>query len=225
MTTITAKLNPEIPADSLAMPDSLRVAFLERGRKPMFDLPLDSARIIDGAFATFGAGGTPAGAVKLGDQWLLIEAGTAPLSIERSAAFLSRADGGAKLAGAMVTAPTGSGGLAWLVDRRIPTWLAAGARPYADAVLRGWNKRGASFTALPPAGWVRVGSDSLRVETVDLPDFPSTTVLYSPTLRWAYAWAGASPVGAQFLTALIRDRGWTVERLGTAREIAGRPTR
>jgi hypothetical protein len=225
MTTVGMKVNPEIPADSLTMPDSLRAGFLARSRKPMFDLPLDSAKIIDRAFASFATNGTPAGAVKLGGAWLLVEAGTAPLSIERSAAYLERADAEARLAGAVVTAPTGSGGLAWLVDRKIPTWVGSGARPYVDAVLRGWNRSGATLGKLGDGTWLRVGRDSLRVETIDFPDYPATTVLYSPTLRWAYAWPAASPVGAERLTQIIKTRGWTVDRIGGAREIAGPASR
>ena len=109
MTTLTAKVNPAIPADSFAIADSLRASFLATARRPMFDLPMDSARIVDGAFATFGAPGTPAGAVKVGGRWLLIEAGTASLTAERSVAFLRRGDSSAALGGALITAPSGAG--------------------------------------------------------------------------------------------------------------------
>jgi hypothetical protein len=169
MTTISLVVNPPIPSDSLTMPDSLRTRFLAGGRKPMFDLPLDSAKVIDGSFASFAANGTPAGAVRLGGRWVMIEAGTAPLTIERSAAFLEKAGGEAKLGGALLTAPSGGGGVAWLVDRSIPTWIAPANRAYTEAALRGWGRKSAGLTALPPSGWVRVGTDSLRVETIDLP--------------------------------------------------------
>jgi hypothetical protein len=227
MTTIGMTVNPDIPADSLVMPDSLRAGFLARSRKPMFDLPLDSAKIVESSFASFATNGTPVGAVKLGGAWLLIEAGTAPLSIERSAAYLESADAGAPLAGAVVTAPTGSGGLAWLVDRKLATWIGPAARPYAEAVLRGWNRTGAgtSLGRIAAGAWLRVGRDSLRAEAVDFPDFPGTIVLYSPTLRWAYAWPASSPVGAERLGRVIKERGWTVERIGGAREIATRVPR
>src|SRR5689334_11815344 len=88
MTTISVALNPAIPADSFAITDSLREAFLATGRRPMFDLPMDSARIVEGAFALFGAPGTPTGAIKIGGRWLFVDGGTAPLTIERSADFL-----------------------------------------------------------------------------------------------------------------------------------------
>jgi hypothetical protein len=222
MTTIGMKLNPVIPADSFAISDSLRAAYLATARRPMFDLPVDTAKIVDGAFAVFGTGGTPAGAVKVGGRWLFIEAGTAPLSIERSAAFLRRAEPSAEVAGALVTAPVGAGGLAWLAERATPTWVAASARPQADAALRGWKRSNVRLQTINADRWIRVGSDSLRVESIDAPDYPGMLVVYVPSLRWAYAW---HPGAAQmdYVLAHVRRRGWAVDRVGSTRAFVGAP--
>jgi hypothetical protein len=220
MTTVSVQINPQIPADSFAVADSLRAAFLAQHNRAMYDLPVDSAKIVDGRFATFGAWGTPSGAVKLGTSWLLLEAGTAPLSIERSAGFLAKADAGSSLGGALVTAPIGQGGLAWLADRGVATWVPAGVRAYASEVLRGWKKSDRT-KPVPADRWLRLGGDSARVETIDVPDYPRTTVLYVPSLRWVYAWAAASPVVLERVAAYARSRGWAVDRVGSARSFVG----
>ena len=222
MTTISVAVNPPIPAESLVVTDSLRAAFLAASRKPMFDLPMDSARILEQAFAVFGAPGTPTGAVKVGGRWLLVEAGTAPLSIERSVAFLRRTDPGAAIAGALITAPTGAGGVAWLSREGVTTWVTSSARPFTAAALRGWSASTATIRPVTQNAWIRVGSDSVRVETIDLPDFPGTSLLYVPTLRWAYAFP-AGPVQMAYLIDRVRQRGWRVDRIGSVRNYVGTP--
>jgi len=222
MTTISVAVNPAIPAESLTVNDSLRTAFLAASRKPMFDLPLDSARIVDGGFATFGAPGTPTGAVKVGGRWLLIEAGTAPLSIERSVAFLRRADSSAAIAGALITAPTGAGGVAWLARERIATWVTGSARPFTAAALRGWSAPTASVRSVTANAWIPLGTDSVRVETIDLPDFPGTSLVYVPALRWVYAFP-AGPVQLDYIVDRVRQRGWRVDRIGSVRSFIGTP--
>jgi len=222
MTTISVAVNPSIPAESLAVADSMRAAFLATSRKPMFDLPLDSARIVDQGFALFGAPGTPAGAVKVGGRWLFVEAGTAPLSIERSAAFLRRVEPAAAIAGALITAPTGSGGVAWLTRQSLTTWVTTSARPFADASLRGWSAPTATVRLVTPNSWTRVGTDSVRVESIDLPDFPGGSLVYVPSLRWVYAYA-AGPVQMDYVIERVRQRGWRVDRIGSVRNFVGTP--
>ena len=222
MTTISVAVNPSIPAESLAVTDSLRTAFLAASRKPMFDLPMDSARILDQAFAVFGAPGTPTGAVKVGGRWLLVEAGTAPLSIERSVAFLRRTDPAAALAGALITAPTGAGGVAWLWREHLTTWVTSSAQPFTAAALRGWSAPTATVRPVTQRSWIRVGTDSAWVETIDLPDFPGTALVYVPTLRWAYAFP-AGPVQMDYIVDRVRQRGWRVDKIGSVRNFVGVP--
>jgi hypothetical protein len=220
MTTLSIAVNPSIPAESLVIADSLRSAFLAASRKPMFDLPMDSARIIDGSFAVFGTPGTPLGAVKLGGRWLFLEAGTAPLSIERSAAFLRRTTPDVAIGGALITAPTGAGGVAWLAREKIMAWVTSPALPFTKAVLRGWPVPTSGVREVTKDAWIRVGTDSMRVETIDLPDFPGTSLVYVPTLRWAYVFP-AGPVQMDYVVAHVRQRGWHVDRIGSVRSFVG----
>ena len=231
MTAIGIAINPAIPAESLSVSSALRAAFssdtahdafIAFGRRPMFDLPLDSARIADESFALFNTNGAPTGAIKLGGRWVLFEAGVAPLSTTRSLEFLRERGGGAPLGGTLVTAPTAIGGVAWLASQRAPVWVADAARPYVEAVLRGWKQRAATIENVSGGRWIHVGNDSLRIETIDLPDFPSTTVVYVPSLRWAYAW----PAGAaqrDFVAAFVRSKRWSVDRLASGFAFYGDP--
>jgi hypothetical protein len=220
MTVLAAQLNPPAMPDSFVVSDSLRAAYLATATRPMHDLPLDSARVVDRRFASFGAFGTPAGAVKLGNAWVLLEGGQAPLSVERSAAWLARADAGSTLAAALVTMPaTGSGGAAWLVSHEVPVHVAPGAEPFVRAVLRGNATPVAGLTPVTRGRWLRVSGDSLRLEPIDLPDAPGTLVAYVPSLEWVYSASAASPLHLDLILARARERGWRVSRFGSLRGV------
>ncbi|MEO7997344.1 MAG: hypothetical protein ABI852_07860, partial [Gemmatimonadaceae bacterium] len=220
ITILSALANATFAADSLTMSDSLRRAFLSLNNRAMFDLPVDSARVVNANFASFVTPGTPSGAIRIGGQWLMLEAGTAPISMERSVAFLNRSDAASPIAGALITQPSPQAGMVWLVQNGKSAWVTSGAKPYADATMRGW-KRSERAREVMNGSWLRVGSDSVRVESIDLPDYPGTAVIYSPTLRWAYSALAVSPLITERILALAKLRGWNVERLASARDIVG----
>jgi hypothetical protein len=231
MTAIAVAINPAIPPESLTVSDALRAVFLSDtardqfiafGRRPMFDLPLDSARITGESFALFNTNGAPAGAVKLGGAWVLFETGAAPLSTQRSLQFLRQRDAGAVLGGTLVTAPVPAGGTAWLVGQPPPLWVSAAASPYVEAVLRGWKQRSATVNQVVGGQWIHVAKDSLRLETIDLPDYPSTTVVYVPSLRWVYAWPSGL-AQRDFVAAYVQSKAWSVDRLASGRAFYGSP--
>lgn len=217
---VNAIPNATFAVDSLTMPDSLRKAFLAMGNRAMFDLPVDSAKVLNTNFASFATPGTPAGAVRIGGKWLLLEAGTAPVSMERSVGFLDRADASTPVIGALVTQPSAQAGLVWLLQQGKQVWASSGAKPYVDATLRGWNRRERARD-VASGSWLRVGTDSVRVESIDLPDYPGTAIVYSPTLKWAYSALAASPIITERIIAHMRTRGWNAERLANARDVVG----
>jgi hypothetical protein len=138
MTVVGATFNPPASPDSFVVSDSVRAAYFATAVRPMHDVQLDSARLVEGRFVTFATPGAPGGAVKVGSEWVLLEAGQAPLSAERAAAWLAKSDAGSRLAAALVTVPAaGSGGVAWLSPRHVPIHVAGGAMPFVDAMLRG----------------------------------------------------------------------------------------
>ncbi|MBC8085876.1 MAG: hypothetical protein H7Z40_01320 [Phycisphaerae bacterium] len=215
-------INPSNVGDSLAMPDSLRQSYLASGRRGMLDVQLDSARIIEGRFATFQTPGAPVGAIKLGGRWLMLEGGSVPLVTERSVAFLAKSDAGTPVAGAIVTMPSAQGGIQWLSDHGMSAWITPGTQQTIDAVKRGW-KPGIRTVGVAKGSWVRVGNDSVRVETIDLPDAPGTAVLYVPSMRWMYSYLASAPRYLEPILALAKERGWVVDRVGSTASVAGKP--
>jgi hypothetical protein len=222
MTVLSAQFNPPAMPDSFVVSDSLRTAFIATARRPMHDVPLDSARIIDGRFASFGAFGAPAGAVKLGKQWVLLETGQAPLSAERAVGWLAHADAGSTVAAALLTTPSaaGPGGVPWLVTHGVPVDVGPGAAPFVDAVLRGYATPKANVAAVTRGRWLRVSGDSLWLEPIDLPDVPGVLVAYAPSLEWLYTASAASPLQQQLVLAHARAAGWRVSRVGHARAVS-----
>jgi hypothetical protein len=223
MTVLSATFDVAAMPDSFAVSDSLRAAFVATQRHAMHDLPLDSARLVDGTFATFGVFGPPIGAVKVGGQWVLLETGQAALNAERSTAWLRGADSTARLAAAVVTIPyAGNGGVTRLATQGTPLLVAPGARPFVDVMLRNGGVRSnpARLTTVLAGRWLRVGTDSLRLEPIDLPSGRGAMLVYAPSLRWVYTGLLASPLDMDAVLARAAQRGWTVERIGSRRGIA-----
>ncbi|HVX89632.1 MAG TPA: hypothetical protein VG940_11925 [Gemmatimonadales bacterium] len=221
MTVLSAAFDTVTTAETFAISDSLRDAYFATATKPMHDLPLDSAKVVEGTYASFGAFGTPPGAVKIGGRWVLFEAGQAGLSAERSLDWLARTDAATPVAAAILTQTSaGNGGVTVLGRRRIATWIAPGAKPFVDRMLGNTGIAGTTPTVVARAQWLRVGTDSLWLEPIDLPDAPRTMLVYSPTLKWAYNTAAAAPLQQQYLLRILRGRGWAVEKVGHARAIS-----
>jgi hypothetical protein len=215
---LAATFNPAASPDSFVVSDSLRAAYLTTATRPMHDVPLDSARITEGRFASFNTPGAPAGAVKLGGDWVLLESGQAPSSAKRAADWLSKTDGGARVSAALVTAPSGNnGGVVWLTAHHVPVYAPPAARPYLDRVLHGHGAPVAGVSSVAHGQWLRLAGDSLWLESVDLPDLPGALVVYSPSLQWVYSASTANPLHLERIVALARSRGWMITRTGSAR--------
>ncbi len=220
ITVLSIAFDTVATADSFAVSDSLRAAYLATATQPMYDLPVDSAKIIEGSFATFGAFGTPVGAVRVGNRWLLLEGGQAPLITERAVRWLEETGTG-PLAGAIVTSPSGgNGGLAWLTRRQVPLHVARGALPSAGLILRNHGQPATAARGVVRGAWLRVGGDSLWLEPIDYPDAQGSLFIYVPSLRWAYSSSAAGGMPLDFLQARLKARGWTVDRIGSVRGIA-----
>ncbi len=224
MTAIAIAVNVPAPADSFAIADSLVSAYLARERRPMWAVPLDSARLVDGNFATFPPFLGVAGAIQVGGQWVLLETGQAGGAAQAASEWLARQSPDAKLGAAVVTnTGTSNGGVGWLTAQGIAVHVAPGAQPLVRTVLAGagGGDRRASVAVVRRPQWLRVGSDSLWLEPVDLPDMPGTMMVYSPTLRWLYSAAGVGRAVTQVeqdaLVGRLGARGLRVEWIGNAR--------
>jgi hypothetical protein len=218
MTVIAATFNPPATPDSFVVSDSLHTAYLATSTRPMHEIALDSARVVEPGFVSFNTPGAPSGAVKIGARWLLLETGQAPSSAERARSWLAAHDSRAEVAGALVTMPgQGMGGASSMVGKRVPLYVGDGALPFVAAALDGYATPRAAVTAVTAGRWLRIGGDSLRLEPIDLPDAPGTLVAYAPSLKWLYSAAAANPLYLDRLLAHARARGWRVSRIGSAR--------
>jgi hypothetical protein len=220
MTVLAATLGIPAAPDSFVISDSLRGAFAVAANKPMWDVPHDSARIIDGRFAAFGPVGPTGNAVKLGRRWIVLQPGTAPEKMERDAAWLARSDPGTQVGGALVSPANspGFGGLVWLATKGLPIYVAPGATRSVDAILRDWGAT-STATAIARGRWLRIDGDSMWVEPIELPDAPGSLVAYVPSLRWVYCTSAAAPLHLDLVMARAKERGWIVERVGSARSV------
>jgi hypothetical protein len=218
---LSADFNAGAPADSFAISDSLRAAYVATARRPMWDVPMDSARIIDGRFAMLGRPGQTQAAVKLGNQWLFLEGALAPGRNETDARWLTGAAQGSTIAGSIMTVSnSGRGGAAWLAGRNLPLYVAPGGEDAVRATLANWKQSQSTVRVMSRARWLTIGGDSLWVETIDYPDGPGALVAYLPSARWVYSGMATSPQNVDLLMARVRARGWTVEHYGSLRGVS-----
>jgi len=219
LSVLSAEFNPEIPADWFAIDDSLAEAYRRTSTRPMHDMPLDSARIIEGDFVSFGAFGAPAGAIRVGGEWLLLETGQAPLMLERALDWLARnVEGEARtaLAGAV---DAGYGGAAATARHGIVTWVGAGAWPYVERVLANHDRPASDARPLHVDRWITIGADSVRVERIDLPNAPASLIAWVPALRYVWAPDAVRPLDLELVREHAATRGWNAEWLGSRRAL------
>ncbi|GMV04920.1 MAG: hypothetical protein AMXMBFR53_12000 [Gemmatimonadota bacterium] len=218
MTVLGAAFNPDFAADSFAVGPEERAAYLASPAVlPMHDLALDSARVLEGAWTETRTFGSAAGAILLGDRWLLLEAGQAPLSTERALEWLERTTG-KPVAAAVVGSTRGlHGGITALMDRGVPVTVGPAVGRLAPAALDGYGRRGARLDVVEAGRWIALAGDSVRVEPLDLPDVRGALVVWWPARRWLYVADALTPLDLELALEHADGRGWAVERVGTAR--------
>jgi hypothetical protein len=224
MTVLAATLNAPLAADSLVLNEGVRGAFTATSHRAMGDLPLDSARLAPGGrIALFGVSAGPTTAVKLGSAWLLIEPGNLPLNAERATQWLADHDAGAKVAGGLLMAASPSGGASWLAKRRLPVYAAPAIERGVTVSLRNWGAPVAASRVISRGQWIKAGGDSAWVEPIDFPNMPGALLIHVPSMQWVYATGIATPLELAIVRARVKERGWTVDRIGGPRAPAGMP--
>jgi hypothetical protein len=205
------------PADSFAVSDSVRAVYLRRARRPMYHQSLDSARVVHNRFASFGAAGAPAGAVRLGNAWLLMESGVNDWSATHALEWLRASVPGTHVAGTLVSLPveTAAGGARALAHAAVPLHVASSAASFLSAL----GVHGPSRIETMPR-WLHIDGDSAWVEPIDLPDAARTLLVYVPSARWVYAAAASRPLQEREVLRLARERGWQVEWVGSTAAVA-----
>lgn len=222
MTVRAAAFDPDLAPDSFSVPPALREAYLA-ARRPMHDRPVDSVRAVTPGLLQVHGFGFPAGAVRVGDAWVLLEAGHAPLSLERGRAALA-AEGAVKHAAAVVAAARpGNGGVASLVEEGVPVYTSAAAEPFLEAVLAGAGVARRGVTVVREGRWLELPGGRLRLEPVDLPDVPGSLLVYAPDLRWVWAPDAVTPLDVRLVLERAEALGWPVSTMGTPRGMGQAP--
>jgi hypothetical protein len=222
MTVLALAANAPAPADSFVIADSIVSKYLATEQRPMWDAPLDSARLIENDFATFPPFLGVSGAVRVGGQWVLLETGQRDGAAAKLNDWFARNTPGSPLAAAVVTnlGPS-NGGAKWFVAQQKPVYAASGAMPVLRQVVGAAESR--RISVVDASRWVKVGSDSLWLERVDTPDGHGAMAVYVPTLRWIYGVnvIGRPPAKAEqdAIIARLRARGFAVEWMATPRAI------
>ena len=228
MSVLDVAFDSTMSADSLTLGASVRDAYLKFARKPMADLPLDSARIsTDGRIALFNTPGAPRAAVKFGAEWLLIEPGNLPLNAERAAAWLAEHDKGSRVSGAVIGREWPSGGAAWVARSKLPIYLSPTDAQGLRASLANFGAPSTSMRVVSTGMWIRTSSsprDSAWVEPIHVPSTPRAVLLYVPSMKWVYSSGIVSKLDQEFVERRIAARKWNVERIGTLQLPAGAPT-
>lgn len=223
MTVLNADFHPDFAPDSFAVTPEQRAAYLSSPAvRPMHDRALDSARVVDGFLADFRSFGSPAGAVRMGKSWLLLEAGQAPLNAARALEWLE-ANTEYPVAGAVLGAASSTllphGGLPELLGRGIPTVVGPAASRLAQATLEGYGRSDAALDVARTGRWLVQSGDSAWVEPLDLPDVRGALVVWFPGHRWLYAPDAFTALDRTLVLELADERGWDVARMGSIRGI------
>lgn len=219
MTALSMIANPATPPDSFAISDSLRQQYAATARAPMWDVSIESSGISPEGFVSLPPATGFLGAVRIGGVWVMLEAGQLSDVARRASEWLESQ--GARVGAVLVSSTTsGSGGIRWFAGRGIPLYIAAGFEPFARRLL-GTRSPGAPVTVVRSERWVRVGSDSLWLARVEVPDANGALVAYSATQKWLYAplLVGRPAMQPELDTVLarLRAKGLEVESLGGAR--------
>jgi hypothetical protein len=229
MTVLSADFDPIFHPDSFVVTDVQRVAYLSSPAvRPMHDRSLDSARVSEGFVADFRSFGSPGAALLVGDRWLLLEAGQAPLNTRRALEWLAEHTThpvGGVVVGAAAAGLLPHGGLPEAVGRNLPVVLGPGAARLAAATLRGYGAAAGSLDVVTTGRWLHMGDDSVRIESLDLPDVRGALVVWFPTQRWLWAPDLATPLDLSLILDFADQRGWPVERIGALRGGVLRPAR
>lgn len=227
ITVLDVAFDSTMSADSLTLSASVRDAYLKFARKPMADLPLDSARLsADGRIALFNTPGAPRAAVKMGTEWFLLEPGNLPLNAERAAAWLAEHDKGSHVGGAVIGREWPSGGAAWVARSKLPIYLAPSDAQGLRTSLANFGAPATSMRVVSAGRWIRFTSaprDSAWVEPIDVPSATRALLMYVPSMKWVYSSGLTGKLDQEFVARLIAERRWSVERIGTLQNPAGAP--
>lgn len=171
--------------------------------------------------ALFPASGAPTGAVRMGQEWVLLELGEGPLNAGRASRWLRSRAPDTRVTAGLVTHPgAAGGGAAWLASEHRNAYVAPAAVRSVQASTRDNAQSDAYVVGVYQGRWLRISGDSLWAEPIDLADAPGSLLVYVPSLRWVYSFAMTSPADRELILRRVQERGWLVSRIGSPGNMA-----
>lgn len=216
MTVLAAAINPDFAPDSFAVSEDLRASFLA-ARGPMHDRPVDSVRVVRPGLVQLHGFGAPAGAVQVGEGWLLLEAGQTPLNLSRGRQALEGAGVGTLYGAVVGAARPGNGGVAALAEEGMKAYTSPASGRFVRAMLENADVPTPGVEAVTRQRRLEFDGDAVFLEVLDLPDTPGSMVLHVPRLRWLYVPDALTPLDVRVALDRAHGLGWVVEGVGTVR--------
>lgn len=220
MTVQSAVFGADIAADSFAIADDLRDRYWD-SEAP---LPMHEGIEVTGTteaapgLVTIQAGfGMPAGAVEVGDGWLMLGAGQAPFNHDQAVDALATGGVG-ELSGVLVAeARGGNGGVVRAAQQGRAILVSQSAEPFVRTILRNAGASQATVDVVSSGRTLGRGAERLVLEPIDLPDVPGSLLVFKPSIGWLYVPEGTDPLHLRMARERAQALGWSVEVVGSPR--------
>jgi len=219
MTVRQAVFNPTFEADSFAVTPQQRAAYLASpATKPMHENVMRrEVRMATPDLASTNAFGLQAGAVRMGNSWLMLGAAYTPFSYRYGERLLDSL--GAKPIGAVLAATTiaaTNGGVVTAIELGLPVYVSRASEAAIRRMLAGAGRPVRGLTRVTSGTTIGEGAHRLKLEPLDLPNVPGSVMLFSPGTGWLYLPDAATPLDIMVGRDRARVLGWTVTSVGTA---------
>lgn len=219
MTVQRLDINPTFAADSFAVTPEQRATYLASdATKPMHENVIRrEVKMTTPDLASITAFGLQAGAVKIGEGWLMLGTAHTPFSYrygQRLLDSLGATPVTAVLAATSITAT--NGGVFEAVDRGLPVYVSRASEAALRRIFAGAGRPMRGLTRVTPGMTIGSGAYRLRLEPVDLPNVPGSVMAFSARDGWLYLPDATSALDVAVARERARELGWSVIVVGTA---------
>jgi hypothetical protein len=212
MTVLRADFAPDFaPADSFTVTPDQRAEY----RASSAPLPMHEGRRIEertmaepGRAELAPAFGIPAGAVAVGDGWMLLGAGQAPFSWRQAVEALAELDVTPITSVVVAEARAANGGVRVAAKDGLPVYVSAASEPFVRTMLAEAGLSDASVVRVDRETTLGRGDATVVLAPVDLADVPGALMLYRPATGWIYAPDARDPLDHRLVRAEARRLGW-----------------
>jgi hypothetical protein len=219
MTVQSATFNPAFAADSFAVTPEQRAMYLtSSATRPMHENVVRRAvNMATPDIAMINAFGIQAGAVNVGNGWLMLGTGHTTFSYaygERLLDSLGASPVTAVLAATSISAT--NGGVFTAVDRGIPVYVSEASEAALRRIFEGAARPVRGLTRVKAGMTIGDGANRMHLEPLDLPNVSGSVIAYAAHNGWLYAPDATTPLDIAVARERARALGWTVKAVGTA---------